>query len=216
MSMIDARHQDPTRRTFLGAAGAAAAAGVLGAAPAAFAGEGASSASASADAAWDGEYDVIVVGAGLAGLTAAATVAVEGNGATCLLLEKGATPIGNSRFAYGSFIVADDVDAAMTYMRALQDGTECTPEETIRALVESTTDSYTFMVDKLGAPAQDIQYYPGTIPTEEERQANPRASSMMPEYPEMPFEGGMGSMRFGGSEGEGSSGFSNIVDFMVD
>ena len=42
--------------------------------------------------AFDGEFDVIVAGAGIAGTAVAITCALEGNGATCLLLEKGDTP----------------------------------------------------------------------------------------------------------------------------
>ena len=39
---------------------------------------------------WDEETDVLIVGGGLAGQAAAATIATEGNGAKALLLEKGA------------------------------------------------------------------------------------------------------------------------------
>ena len=44
---------------------------------------------------WDEETDVLVVGSGMAGLAAACTVATEGDGATCLLLEKGTNGTGN-------------------------------------------------------------------------------------------------------------------------
>ena len=44
---------------------------------------------------WDEETDVLVVGGGLAGMAAAVTVATEGDGATCLLLEKGASELGD-------------------------------------------------------------------------------------------------------------------------
>ncbi|MBD9214083.1 MAG: FAD-binding dehydrogenase, partial [Senegalimassilia anaerobia] len=44
---------------------------------------------------WDEETDVLIVGGGLAGQAAAATVATEGNGAKALLLEKGALVLGD-------------------------------------------------------------------------------------------------------------------------
>lgn len=73
----------PSRRALL-AAGALSTAALFGASAA----QAAEAAPAPADAAWDEEFDVIVVGAGIAGLTTAITVAREGDGASCLLIEK--------------------------------------------------------------------------------------------------------------------------------
>ena len=80
-----------SRRDFLKgaalAAGAGAVAGLAGcSAPASSAGE--SGGSSADEISWDEEYDVVVVGAGLAGSSAAVALALEGNGETCLLLEK--------------------------------------------------------------------------------------------------------------------------------
>ena len=96
-----------TRRSFVAATGL----GMLGLAGGALGLAGCSSEPAqkssgaqASEVAWDEEYDVIVVGAGLAGLAAAITVATEGDGATCLLLEKSDQPAGggNSQFSSGS------------------------------------------------------------------------------------------------------------------
>ncbi len=87
-----------SRRAFLKTAtvalGGAAVAGLAGCAPAAE--TPANDKAASVDEVqWDEETDVIVVGGGLAGLAAAVTVATEGNGAKCLLLEKGPLETGS-------------------------------------------------------------------------------------------------------------------------
>ena len=78
-----------SRRNFIKGAGitlaGATALSIMGCA------SGNSSSTSSSSQKWDGEYDVIVVGAGIAGVTAAITVADEGNGASCLLIEKGRT-----------------------------------------------------------------------------------------------------------------------------
>ena len=86
-----------TRRSFLGGTGVA-----LGTAVGAVALGGCSSKDASSgdqDLAstgvdFDEEYDVVVVGSGLAGLATAVTVGTAGDGATCLLLEKSDSPLG--------------------------------------------------------------------------------------------------------------------------
>ena len=45
------------------------------------------------------------------GQAAALTVALEGDGATCLLAEKGDTPGGNSPYCKGTIVYADDEEA---------------------------------------------------------------------------------------------------------
>lgn len=78
-----------TRRNFLKGAGLA----LAGATAFGLAGCASGEAdSASSNEKWDGEYDVIVAGAGIAGLTAAITVADEGDGASCLVVEKDSLP----------------------------------------------------------------------------------------------------------------------------
>lgn len=104
-----------TRRGFLTLGGIAALGGVsvmAGCAPSvnavAEAGETAAKPTASPSASWAEKYDVIVVGAGIAGLTAAITVAREGKGASCLLIEKGAQASGCSPVCAGDFLGRDD------------------------------------------------------------------------------------------------------------
>lgn len=57
---------------------------------------------------WDEEFDVIVCGAGIAGLSAAITVAKEGSGQSCLLIEKEASAAGCSPVCAGDFLGRDE------------------------------------------------------------------------------------------------------------
>jgi len=68
---------------------------------------------------WDSEVDVIVIGFGFAGATAAITA--QADGAKVLLLEKAPEPDkgGNSRVSANLVFCPDDVAKAATYFRAL-------------------------------------------------------------------------------------------------
>ena len=68
---------------------------------------------------WDIETDVVVVGYGLAGATAA--IAAHDVGAEVLLIEKMPTPGGNSIMAGGSLIWSSDAKEATKYLRACSD-----------------------------------------------------------------------------------------------
>lgn len=110
---------DVSRRSFLRGAGVVAAASVAmmaGCSP-----QNESKGSNVEAESWDGEYDVIAVGAGFAGLAVAATVATEGDGATCLLLEKDVAANGNSPFCFGGVMCGEDYDEMLMYLRTLLD-----------------------------------------------------------------------------------------------
>ena len=103
-----------SRRSFLKttglALGGALTVGMMAKAPAPALAEENDAATSVDEISWDEEYDVIVVGGGLAGMASAVTVALEGNGATCLLLEKDGKELGggNTQFSGRS----RDVDQA--------------------------------------------------------------------------------------------------------
>ena len=61
-----------------------------------------------ADVDFEEEYDVVVVGAGIAGITSAITVSREGAGASCLVIEKEAAAAGCSPVCAGDFLGRDD------------------------------------------------------------------------------------------------------------
>ena len=87
---------------------------------------------------WDEEYDVIVVGAGLAGIAAATTVALEGDGATCLLLEKSSAELGggNTQFSAGMVLWTKDVEGFTEYLKELRGDMNNTPDEVLAAYAE--------------------------------------------------------------------------------
>lgn len=132
---------ETTRRGFLkGAALAIAGAGVAGLAgcapqsesDGASAAAGAASSADAASIAWDEEFDVVIIGAGAAGMTAAITVAREGNGKTCLLAEKESQPNGNSPFCAGDFSWTTVPDDYYTYLKELAGEHTTTPDVGMR------------------------------------------------------------------------------------
>ncbi|MEE8716677.1 MAG: FAD-dependent oxidoreductase [Coriobacteriales bacterium] len=113
------------------------------------------------EASWDGEYDVIVCGAGMAGCCAAITAITEDDAATVLLLEKGDGPRGNSAYAAGYTIYAEDADKAYTGLKSL-DGRANTPDDVLRAFAEGLVENGTWFND-LGAKEDwIIREKPGT------------------------------------------------------
>lgn len=190
-----------SRRNFIKAAGLAALTGAaamaMGCAPTANKGGNANDVVENvSDIAWDGEFDVIVVGAGIAGLATAATVASEGDGKTCLLLEKSDSCGGNSFMSSGFCMHAEDADALYnTYIKGLEGGSNCTPEDVMRAYCEGTTTNVEW-IKGLGA-ADLISVFP--IGWQEESRTN-----QIPEYPEIAGAELQGAFKFnGGKDGNG-------------
>lgn len=155
-----------TRRGFVKTAGialaGAAAMGLTGCAPSAT-GSGDATAKAG-DITWDEEFDVIVVGAGIAGNAAALTVATEGNGASCLLIEKGSTPSGNSPFCKGDAIWTKDVAAMSSYMKELSHGT--TPDDVLEAYAQGLGEIYDWVIE-MGANKEEMSITEPTTDPEE-------------------------------------------------
>lgn len=95
---------------------------------------------------WDEEYDIVIVGAGNAGAAAALTVATEGSENSCILLEKGSTPIGNSGSVNGSIAITDDADKFFTYLKALYADEGTVSDEVLRAFAEGTAENYDWVM----------------------------------------------------------------------
>ena len=110
---------------------------------------------------WDEEYDVVVVGAGMAGLTAAAVAANEGNGASVLLLEKGSDTRGNgnSKFSSGYAITIPEGQAPIfaDYMKTLRGSYNGTPDEYIDEYCKALEETLPYAINELGAKEEDIQ-----------------------------------------------------------
>ena len=191
---------DLTRRSFLGGAAASmalAGAGILaGCAPTTpSTAQDAlpSTASNIDDISWDGEYDIIVCGAGMAGHCAAITVIDEDDSATCLLLEKGSGPSGNSSFAAGYTLYADNADDVFEYLQAM-DGRAQSGDDVLRAFAEGLVENKDWF-NKLGAQEEWLyRQLPGTS-VEDALQYLPY------DFPEMPHYDALGSINFTGENG---------------
>lgn len=170
-----------TRRTFIGGAAIAAttaAAGLAGCSvPKQTQG---TEANTEGQAGWDEEYDVIVCGGGLAGLASAITVATEGEGATCLLLEKDVSPNGNSPFCAGSMLYCEDPDEFMVYLDAMIG--DSTPDDVKKAYADELAHNLTWLYD-LGAK-------------EEWLEVGPPDDSKLGEWPELPNDNTYGRIKF--------------------
>lgn len=105
---------------------------------------------------WDEEVDVLVVGSGMAGLAAACTVATEGDGVNCLLLEKGTNSMGDGNTPYSSGYVlwTEDVDRLFDYLKTLRGGYTATSDEVLRAYAEGVAENLDW-VKALGADTDD-------------------------------------------------------------
>jgi succinate dehydrogenase/fumarate reductase flavoprotein subunit len=195
--------EDISRRGFLKGAGVGAL-GVLGAGTLTacasqdgIGDEKPNSGSGSSVSDFDEEFDVIVVGAGIAGLASSITVVNEGDGVQCLLLEKDIMPNGNSPFAAGYMTYVNDSDAALEYLEQLTG--EYTPRDVLKAFADGLKDNRDWL-RSLGAADDDL------IVTE------PKGAVPGSEYPEMTNGGTCGLVRFN-PEGSGPG---HIQPFLMD
>lgn len=156
-----------SRRGFMKTAGVAlagagmAAMGLAGCAPSA---QGSGSTMAADNGTWDEEFDVIVVGGGIAGQAAALTVATEGDGATCLLIEKGSTPSGNSPFCKGDAIWTKEPEKLAAYLKRMSHGT--TPDDVLDAYAQGCAELYDWVLD-MGANKEEMSITEPTTDPEE-------------------------------------------------
>lgn len=107
--------------------------------------------------AWDGEYDVIVVGFGAAGAVTSITAADEG--AEVLLLEKApeGKEGGNSRYAAQILLAPTDREKAITYFKAMRGGYDNLTDEMIELIVDGSMAIPQWLMD-LGAG--ELKRYP--------------------------------------------------------
>ena len=154
-----------SRRNFIKASSmaalGAAALGLAGCGPKPAQNSANDAATSVADIAWDEEYDVIVVGAGAAGLATAVAMATEGGDLSTLLLEKGSTLIGsgNSPVCSGSFHITDEPDAFAVYMKAMLGGMSATPASVYETYAQGAAENWKWL-SGLGMKEDDVKVTP--------------------------------------------------------
>ncbi len=129
--------QNVSRREFLKrsavvGAGAVAAAGMLSACSTEQ-NEDVKVASTGSDINWDHEVDIVIVGYGGAGVTAA--ISAQQAGASFLVLEKDTEARGGNTGCTGGWTIGKDVESGFNYFKSLCRGV--TPDEVLRAHVEA-------------------------------------------------------------------------------
>ena len=125
--------------------------------------------------AWDGQYDVVVIGFGGSGAVASKTAADEG--AKVLLVEKapegqegGNTRVCGQMFVYG----AEDEEGTYEYYQALAGGHHI-PEALLRVYTKNIAHMYDVMKELTGIPKSEYHDWTSS-----------RLGYMSPEYPEFP------------------------------
>ncbi len=182
-----------SRRRFLKVAGAAglgtAALAAFGCTPAQTSSN--DSATSVDDIEWDEEYDVVVAGGGLSGMTAALTVALEGEGKNCLLIEKGSSPMGNgnSQFSSGLVVYTSTPDKYLEYLKDLRGDMDNTPDDVLEAYAEGAGENLEWVKSLNYLNEEEFE------PREEfAEMADDWNYNNWPEYPE--FESGYSFGRF--------------------
>jgi succinate dehydrogenase/fumarate reductase flavoprotein subunit len=176
----------------------AASAGLLGCSNNAASGGATGAGNGDAQAiAWDEETDFVIVGAGLAGVAAAISVAVEGDGEKCLLLEKSPAALGggNSAYSGGQVLFTDEANYkdALQYLKDLRGHFDNTPDDVLEMYARFLKDNLNFLISLGARPDQYLMEAPGS-----QHPPNPITfvSSCWPEYPEIASSKGVGRVQF--------------------
>lgn len=165
-----------TRRGFVKGATIGGIAGVVaGSSAMALADEGAEARTYADTIVWDAEYDVIVLGMGMAGM--AASLASAGEGAATLLCEKASESHagGNSKICAQFFIWGhDDPDAMRAYFTAMSAGRQVS-EDVLEVMAQGVASMAETLAERYGFDQTQYVDY------------SPLGFYLSPEYPE--FEG---------------------------
>ena len=131
--------------------------------------------------AWDGEYDVVVIGFGGAGAVSACYAADAG--AKVLLVEKAPLGMegGNTRFCGQIILSSDNKDAMLAYNKAMA-GDFAVDEELMDVYAEGLTHTHDMLRDFFGVPEENF------LDWKYDSSAQPLIGMFAPEYPEL--EGG--------------------------
>ncbi len=174
-----------TRRNFIAGAGVAAAALSAGAGLALADEAGTASGCTFADTvAWDGEYDVVVMGMGFAGMTAALAAARTGAATLVFDVAPEWEAGGNSRYCAQGMIVSNDKEQTLEHYKGLYADRPYEYDlETIEVFVDAMYDAKQIFIDEYGADPNILSVTFGSAA----------------EYPDNPGAESLGIMFAGGS-----------------
>lgn len=145
-----------------------------------------------ADIQWDEETDILIVGGGLAGQAAAAVVALEGNGAKALLLEKGSMILGDgdSPFSAGRVLWTDDAHAEgfRQYLYELRGDMDNTPDAVLDAYAAGVLENRSWLESL-------PDYNPDYVDFSEHFEVG-SGETCYPEYAELPHSYNLGVLYF--------------------
>lgn len=120
---------------------------------------------------WNQEYDVVVVGSGAGGMTAA--LCAQSQGLSAVILEKAAVYGGTTAVSGGGIWipcndqmpgtgVSDTYEEALTYMKYLTEGE--VPQERIEAYLKNAPEMVRYMQNSFGVKFRPVAKYPDYFP----------------------------------------------------
>ncbi len=191
-----------TRRSFIKSAGAlAAGAASMAAIAPALAAEN-NTATNVDDISWDEEHELVIVGAGFAGLNAAAAAIADFGGTDSVVFEKGVVPGGCSPFSVCRFTYTTEEyrEDFITYMKLLDRGCSTVPDDVYEAFADGVIEAIDWAVG-LGVNKDEMVI-------EEPGSCSPTQPGGYPEYPELEGSESIGNFQVGQAEGtEGPTSF---------
>lgn len=156
---------------------------------------------------WDESYDLVIVGGGAAGCAAAIAVAVEGNGANCLLVDKSPRADGNSPYCNGMAISTKDPDAFFEYMKEMRGEEGTTPDDVLRAYADGAAEIFDWVFTTLDGNESEANILPMGSPSD--------PLSGNPEWPELEHCWSVARFSLGKSKEVEVKGPKHIFDFLL-
>lgn len=137
-----------------------------------------------ADVDFEEEYDVVVVGAGIAGITSAITVSREGAGASCLVIEEEAAAAGCSPVCAGDFLGRDDeYEYPVQYLKdmATTASGQTIPDDVLEAFAAGINENLEWVLS-LGATMDMLDTKRTLMEDLDKAEYREFASAVAPEY----------------------------------